>query len=54
MPVSDHRYMVWVTAPTSLLRQGHPSTIYEIFVFVSKLGGICGFDLSHNLSNNIF
>lgn len=54
MPVSDHRITVWVTAPTSLLKQGHPSTIYEVFVFVSKLGRICGFDLSHNLSNNIF
>lgn len=52
--VTDHRITEWVTGPTSLLKQGHPSTIYEIFVIVSKLGGICGFDLSPNLSNNIF
>lgn len=54
MPVTVHRITQWVTGPTSLLKQGHPSTICEMFVIVSKLGGICGFDLSHNLSNNIF
>lgn len=54
MPVTVHRITQWVTGLTSLLKQGHPSTICEPFVIVSKLGGICGFDLSHNLSNNVF
>lgn len=53
MSVIDDRITERVTGPTSLLKQGHPSTIYEMFVIISKLGGICGFDLSHNLSNNI-
>lgn len=54
MSVIDHRITERVTGPTSLLKQGHPSTIHEMFVIVSKLDGICGFDLSHDLSNNIF
>lgn len=54
MSVIDHRITERVTAPTSLLKQGHLGTIYEMFVIVSKLGGICAFDLSHNLTYNVF